>query len=135
MTNPASFESLAAKYSQDASSAKNGGDLGWQMLAQLDPYFAGYVYRMNKGGQISGVFKSGFGYHIVKYIEKRPVTYDKVEKMIITVEGIDKEVVGQVASEIRAVRPPEPYKGKGIKYTDEIIRRKAGKAAAKTSAA
>lgn len=83
MANPASFESLAVKYSQDASSSKNGGDLGWQMLAQLDPYFAGYVYRMNKAGQISGVFKSGFGYHIVKYIEKRPVTYDKVEKMIM----------------------------------------------------
>lgn len=53
----------------------------------------------------------------------------KVEKSIITVEGIDKEVVGQTAAEIRAVRPPEPYKGKGIKYIDEVIRRKAGKAA------
>ncbi len=57
----------------------------------------------------------------------------KVEKMIVTVEGIDREVVGQVAANIRAVRPPEPYKGKGIKYTDEVIRRKAGKAAAKTA--
>jgi large subunit ribosomal protein L6 len=42
---------------------------------------------------------------------------------------MDKEVVGQIAAEIRAVRPPEPYKGKGIKYVDEVIRRKAGKAA------
>jgi large subunit ribosomal protein L6 len=53
----------------------------------------------------------------------------KVEKNIITVEGLDKEKVGQVASVIRSYRPPEPYKGKGIKYVDEVIRRKAGKAA------
>ena len=57
----------------------------------------------------------------------------KVEKMIVTVEGIDKELVGQLSANIRGVRPPEPYKGKGIKYTDEIIRRKPGKAAAKTA--
>ena len=59
----------------------------------------------------------------------------KVEKTIISVSGVDKEVVGQVAANIRAVRPPEPYKGKGIKYIDEVIRRKPGKAAAKTTTA
>jgi large subunit ribosomal protein L6 len=53
----------------------------------------------------------------------------KVEKTDITVEGIDKELVGQVAANIRAVRPPEPYKGKGIRYKDEFVRRKPGKAA------
>lgn len=47
----------------------------------------------------------------------------------INIKGIDKELVGQVASNIRSVRPPEPYKGKGIKYVDEQIRRKAGKTA------
>ncbi len=45
--------------------------------------------------------------------------------------GIDKQKVGQVAAKIRGLRPPEPYKGKGIKYADEIIRRKVGKAGAK----
>jgi large subunit ribosomal protein L6 len=55
----------------------------------------------------------------------------KVEKNIITVSGTDKQLVGQVAAEIRAFRPPEPYKGKGVKYTDEVIIRKAGKAAGK----
>jgi putative peptidyl-prolyl cis-trans isomerase len=83
MANPSSFEALAAKYSEDKGSAKNGGDLGWQIMAQFDPYFAGNVHKMTKSGQISGVFKSGFGYHIVKYIERRAVTYDKVEKMIL----------------------------------------------------
>jgi large subunit ribosomal protein L6 len=53
----------------------------------------------------------------------------KIEKTDITIEGPDKEVVGQIAANIRKVRPPEPYKGKGIKYKDEVIRRKAGKAA------
>ena len=49
----------------------------------------------------------------------------------ITITGIDKQKVGQTAAEIRALREPDPYKGKGIKYSDEVIRRKAGKAAGK----
>jgi large subunit ribosomal protein L6 len=49
----------------------------------------------------------------------------------ITITGADKELVGEVAAQIRHVRPPEPYKGKGIKYAEEVIRRKAGKAGAK----
>ena len=51
-----------------------------------------------------------------------------VEKNIITVSGIDKQLVGEVAANIRKLKKPEPYKGKGIKYSDEKIRRKAGKA-------
>lgn len=58
----------------------------------------------------------------------------KVEKNIITVEGADKQVVGEMAAMIRRVRKPEPYKGKGIKYVDEVIQRKAGKTAAKAAA-
>ncbi len=46
---------------------------------------------------------------------------------VITISGIDKQVVGQQAAEVRKVRPPEPYKGKGIRYSDEVVRRKAGK--------
>ena len=49
----------------------------------------------------------------------------------VTIEGADKEVVGQIAAEIRSLRPPEPYKGKGIKYQGEQVRRKAGKAGGK----
>ncbi|MDO8507734.1 MAG: 50S ribosomal protein L6 [bacterium] len=55
----------------------------------------------------------------------------KVQKNTITVLGSDKQKVGQFAAEIRKVRKPEPYKGKGIRYSDEVIRRKAGKAAGK----
>ena len=54
-----------------------------------------------------------------------------VEKNIITIKGHDKQKVGQVAAEIRSFRPPEPYKGKGVKYVDEVIIRKAGKTAKK----
>ena len=54
-----------------------------------------------------------------------------VEKNIITIKGSDKQAVGQAAAKIRGFRPPEPYKGKGVKYTDEVIIRKAGKAAGK----
>lgn len=52
----------------------------------------------------------------------------ELNRSIITIRGIDKELVGQVAANIRAVRKPEPYKGKGIKYTTEVLRRKEGKA-------
>lgn len=57
----------------------------------------------------------------------------KVEKNIITIFGADKQLVGQIAAEIRALRKPEPYKGKGIKYVGEVIRRKAGKTAVKAA--
>lgn len=57
----------------------------------------------------------------------------KVDKQIVTLFGIDKQLVGETAARIRRIKPPEPYKGKGIKYTDEVIRRKAGKAAVKSA--
>ncbi len=59
------------------------------------------------------------------------LTMDEQKKNIIHVSGIDKQKVGEVAAQIRAYRSPEPYKGKGIKYSTEKIRRKAGKSAAK----
>lgn len=57
-----------------------------------------------------------------------------VEKNLIKISGVDKELVGRAAAEIRAFRKPEPYKGKGIRYQDEVVRRKAGKKAAATGA-
>ena len=64
--------------------------------------------------------------HPIKYKAPEGVTITN-DKMIITVSGISKQLVGQVAAEIRALKKPEPYKGKGIRYTDEVILRKAGK--------
>ncbi len=85
----------------------------------------GVGFRVNGGGQ---QIEMALGYsHPVKYQAPEGVDL-KVEKLNITVSGIDKQKVGQVAAEIRALRKPEPYKGKGIKYADEQILRKAGKA-------
>lgn len=64
--------------------------------------------------------------HTVK-IEPVPGIKFSLDKAIITVSGIDKELVGQIAAKIRKVKPPEPYKGKGIRYLDEVVRKKVGK--------
>ena len=64
--------------------------------------------------------------HPVKYKAPEGVSVTN-DKMVITVSGIDKQKVGQTAAEIRSLKKPEPYKGKGIKYVDEVILRKAGK--------
>ena len=85
----------------------------------------GVGFRVNGGGQALEM-QLGFS-HPVKYQAPAGVNL-AVEKMTITVSGIDKQQVGQVAAEIRALKKPEPYKGKGIKYADEVILRKAGKA-------
>ena len=65
--------------------------------------------------------------HPVLFKIPEGITCD-IEKNTIKISGIDKQLVGEVAANIRKIKKPEPYKGKGIKYTDEIIRRKAGKA-------
>ena len=65
--------------------------------------------------------------HPVKIEAVDGISFEVPEPTKIIISGIDKELVGQVAANIRLVRPPEPYKGKGIKYSDEVIRRKAGK--------
>ena len=67
----------------------------------------------------------------VLYHPRDGITISVDNQVKITVEGIDKEKVGQTAAEIRRVRPPEPYKGKGIRYAGEALRRKAGKTAGK----
>jgi len=77
------FEGIARKHSQDLNSAKKGGDLGWVMISELDPYFASQVNKMNKKGQISKVIKSGYGYHLVKYLGRRDVPYDFIENWIL----------------------------------------------------
>ncbi len=71
--------------------------------------------------------------HPIEYPIPAGITFklDDEKKNILYVSGIDKQLVGQVSAEIRGFRPPEPYLGKGIKYSDEKIRRKAGKTASK----
>jgi large subunit ribosomal protein L6 len=89
----------------------------------------GVGYRASLEGETL-VLQMGFT-HPVKISPPKGIKFS-VEKNIITVSGPDKEVVGQIAAKIRAVRPPEPYKGKGIRYQQEQVRRKAGKKAVGT---
>ena len=67
--------------------------------------------------------------HPVKVDPPNGVTFEVPEQTVVIIKGIDKQKVGQVASDLRAIRPPEPYKGKGIRYRGERVRRKIGKRA------
>ena len=75
-------------------------------------------------------FALGFS-HPIEYRAPAGIKLSAPNPTTVQIEGADKEIVGQVAAEIRGLRPPEPYKGKGIKYQGEIVRRKAGKAGGK----
>ncbi|KKM85666.1 hypothetical protein LCGC14_1286830 [marine sediment metagenome] len=87
----------------------------------------GVGYRAKKKGNNLEIL---VGYSKPVNIEKpEGIEFEVDGNTKVSVKGVDKELVGQVASDIRSVRPPEPYKGKGIKYADERVRRKAGKAA------
>jgi large subunit ribosomal protein L6 len=73
--------------------------------------------------------------HPILYQLPAGITAKVERQVLVTLEGADRQLLGMVAAQIRDLRPPEPYKGKGIKYAEEKIRRKAGKAAAGSSAA
>ncbi len=110
-----------------------GSHLNNMIAGVVTPYekkleLNGVGFRVNIAGQTLN-FELGFS-HPVSYVLPAVVT-GTVEKNLITLQSIDIEALGQTAAEIRALKKPEPYKGKGIKYLDEIIRRKAGKAASK----
>ncbi len=88
----------------------------------------GVGYRASVNGNILNLqlgFSHDINYELPEGIEAA------VEKNVITLKGHDKQVIGQVAAEVRGFRPPEPYKGKGVKYSDETIVRKAGKTSKK----
>ncbi len=113
------------------------------------------LYRMLVSNMVEGVTKgftrrlemSGVGYraelkgdllaltvgfsHMIYFQAPSEITIEVPEPTVILVSGIDKALVGQIASKIRSFRKPEPYRGKGIKYAGEVIRRKEGKAAGK----
>ncbi len=92
--------------------------------------YEGIGFRANKEGE-DLVFALGFS-HPVRFAAPTGIAF-KVEKNVITISGADKELVGETAARIRNLKPPEPYKGKGIRYRGEIVRRKAGKKATASS--
>ncbi|MEA3361031.1 MAG: 50S ribosomal protein L6 [Thermodesulfobacteriota bacterium] len=119
-------ESLYGLFRSLISNMVEGVSNGFKKTLEI----IGVGYRVELSGR-QLVFNLGYS---------NPVTFDipkgieaQVEKKnILTLFGIDKELLGDTAATIRSLRPPEPYKGKGIKYLEEKIRRKAGKAGAKT---
>ncbi len=119
--NNPSAKALYGTYRSLIANCVKGVSEGWGKKLEM----VGTGYRAElQGKNIS--LNIGYSHPVV--IEAPEGIEFKVEKSIITVEGRDKQLVGQMAANIRSVRPPEPYKGKGIKYIDEYIRRKAGKA-------
>jgi len=87
----------------------------------------GVGYRADVAGQKLNM-ALGFSHPVVLELPKGISA--KVDKNLVILSGIDREVLGETASKIRAIRPPEPYKGKGIKYVEETIKRKVGKTGA-----
>lgn len=106
-----------------------GVDKGWTRNLEM----VGVGYRA-QGGADNITLAVGFS-HPVEVKAPDGITFGILENTKISVSGIDKHLVGQVAANIRAIKPPEPYKGKGIRFAGEYVRRKAGKAGKATTGA
>lgn len=100
-----------------------GVDKGWNKGLEI----VGVGYRAQVAGN-DLILNVGFS-HPVTMTAPEGISFEVTENTKINVKGIDKQLVGETAAQIRRVKPPEPYKGKGIKYVGEVVRRKAGKAA------
>ncbi|XDD50878.1 50S ribosomal protein L6 [Leptospira sp. WS92.C1] len=98
-----------------------GVSQGWEKNLEI----TGVGYRAQKRGE-DLVMSLGYSHEVV-YKAPKGIQIDVLEQLKIKVTGIDKQLVGQVAADIRSKRPPEPYKGKGIRYANEFIKKKAGK--------
>ena len=116
---------LHGLYRSLINNAVTGVSEGWKKELELN----GVGYR----AQVSGKFLDlTLGYsHPIKFPIPDGIAISVEKQTRLTIEGADKALVGQVAANIRAYRVPEPFLGKGIKYSDEVIRRKAGKSGAK----
>jgi large subunit ribosomal protein L6 len=102
---------------------------------ELEVIGVGYRAEMTKVGSLD-VLELALGFsHPIYFVPPDGITLGaqsaRGQNPRVTIEGIDKQLVGQTAAKIRGLRPPEPYKGKGIRYSDEQVRRKAGKTAAR----
>ncbi len=98
-----------------------------------DLELVGVGYKASNAGNVLDL-SLGFSHNIIFEVPKElkvATATEKGKNPMISLEGSDKQLLGQVAAKIRGLRKPEPYKGKGVKYTTEVVRRKAGKAAGK----
>ena len=121
--------SLHGLYRSLINNMINGVNTGFKVEQEL----VGVGYRATNQGQLLDLVL-GYSHHVVFELPteiKIATRQDKGQNPIITLESHDKQLLGQVAAKIRALRTPEPYKGKGIKFAGETLRRKAGKSASK----
>lgn len=117
-----SARALHGLFASKLANAIFGVTNGWSKTLVL----VGTGYRARVDGE-SLILSLGFS-HPIKVDPPEGISFSVSENKV-TVAGLDREIVGQVAASIRAARPPEPYKGKGVRYEDEYVRRKAGKSA------
>ncbi|MGH2624264.1 MAG: 50S ribosomal protein L6 [Sphingobacterium sp.] len=128
-TEQKKHKSLHGLYRSLLSNMVVGVTEGYKTTQEL----VGVGYRASNNGSTLEL-TLGFSHQIVFLLPKEikvTTTADKGKNPTITLESIDKQLIGQVAAKIRSLRKPEPYKGKGIKFVGEVLRRKAGKSAKK----
>jgi large subunit ribosomal protein L6 len=128
-TNQKNHRALHGLYRSLINNMVIGVSTGFKKQQEL----VGVGYKASNQGQLLDLVL-GYSHHFVFELPKEikvTTKQDKGGNPTIILESADKQLVGQVAAKIRSLRTPEPYKGKGIKFTDEILRRKAGKSAAK----
>lgn len=102
-----------------------GVSSGFEKILEIQ----GVGYRATlEGGKM--VLQIGYS-HPIEFDTPKGIEFEVEKQKIIKIKGIDKQLVGETAAQIRALRKPEPYKGKGIRYIDEVVRRKVGKTGAK----
>lgn len=107
------------------SNMVTGVSTGFQKVLQIE----GVGYRAEMDGKNLMLY---VGYsHPKPVVPPEGVSFEVENRVKVTVKGYDKQLVGQIAADIRKIRPPEPYKGKGVRYVDEVVRRKAGKSGKK----
>jgi large subunit ribosomal protein L6 len=133
-------EELHLKRQSDERQAKALHGLSRSLVANMvkgvstgfvrDLDITGVGYRAEAKGQELHL-ALGFSHPVVFHVPKGITAAVDAKKTRITLEGADKQLLGVTAAKIRAFRPPEPYRGKGIRYSDEVIRRKEGKSAGK----
>ena len=104
----------------------HGVTRGYEQLLEIN----GVGYKAELKGDIL-IFSLGYSHQIELKLPKAITAAVDKSQTKVTVKGSDKQLVGQIAAQIRSFKEPEPYKGKGVKYANEVIRRKAGKAGAK----
>ncbi len=126
---------IISRTSEDATSKERHGLMRTLLANALHGVTEGFTRSLEINGvgfraQVSGnTVVLNIGYSHPQEVTLPEGVSAAVDGNVLTISGVDKQLVGQVAADIRGLRPPEPYKGKGIAYTDERVRRKAGKTA------